>query len=64
MAIDQAYSDMQEQASRDISDNKVEDFVLNAVQQTLGRSGNLDRNIDLFAYGVDSIAAMRVRGHL
>ena len=62
--IQAAYAEQDLAVADDISDDRVEECVLEIVGQTLGRSEHLDVNTDLFAYGVDSIAAMRIRGRL
>ncbi|KZT08698.1 L-aminoadipate-semialdehyde dehydrogenase [Laetiporus sulphureus 93-53] len=47
----------------DLSDSELEDFILNAIAQTLGalRAANLTKTTDLFAFGVDSLQATRIR---
>ncbi|KAJ7695061.1 L-aminoadipate-semialdehyde dehydrogenase [Mycena rosella] len=42
---------------------ELEDFILNAIVKALGpaKSANLDRTVDLFAFGVDSLQGTRIR---
>ncbi|KAJ6624936.1 L-aminoadipate-semialdehyde dehydrogenase [Mycena sp. CBHHK59/15] len=42
---------------------ELEDFILDAIAKTLGpaKSANLDRQVDLFAFGVDSLQGTRIR---
>ncbi|KAJ7493419.1 L-aminoadipate-semialdehyde dehydrogenase [Mycena galericulata] len=42
---------------------ELEDFILNAIVKTLGptRSANINRKVDLFAFGVDSLQGTRIR---
>ena len=62
--IEAAYAEKDSAVADEISDDQIGEHILDVVKQTLGRSQNLDEDTDLFAYGVDSIAAMRIRGRL
>jgi hypothetical protein len=41
----------------------MEEFILNAIVKALGpaKSANIDRTVDLFAFGVDSLQGTRIR---
>lgn len=47
----------------DLSRPELEDFIFNAITQTLGASkaAKLTKASDLFAFGVDSLQATRIR---
>jgi acyl-CoA synthetase (AMP-forming)/AMP-acid ligase II/acyl carrier protein len=62
--IEAAYAEKEVDGADRVTDEEIEGRVLEIVELTLGRSEKLDRNTDLFSYGVDSIAAMRIRGRL
>lgn len=63
-ASENAYQQSNGETTKDIPDEELENIVLKAVQLSTGRSIGLDTNTDLFAYGVDSIACMQIRGRL
>lgn len=47
----------------DLPQSELEDFILNAITQTLGstKAAKLTKTSDLFAFGVDSLQATRIR---
>jgi thioester reductase-like protein len=62
--IDQSYTSQGSDEGADVQDKDVPKYLMNMVQSVTSQSHALDENIDLFSYGVDSIACMQLRTRL
>ncbi|KAF2645815.1 acetyl-CoA synthetase-like protein [Massarina eburnea CBS 473.64] len=62
--IDSAYDTSHATNGKDIKDGDVSRHLISAIQEMVPNSMPLEEDIDLFSYGVDSIACMRLRNHL
>jgi thioester reductase-like protein len=59
--IEQAYTKLSLTDGELVEDHRVSSAVLQIVASAVGRDDGLDENIDLFSYGVDSVACVQIR---
>lgn len=62
--IDAAYGNQQQQESKDVTDEEIPQYLTDIVQSMTQSPKPPVEDTDLFSYGVDSIACMRLRSHL
>ena len=62
--IDAAYGNQQDQESKDVTDEELPRYLANLVQSMTQSPESPAQDTDLFSYGVDSIACMRLRSHI
>lgn len=62
--INGAYESLDLNEAGEVPDEELAKFLTGLVHTMTSQSGQLTDDMDLFAYGVDSIACMQLRGHL
>ncbi|KAI4642096.1 putative NRPS-like protein biosynthetic cluster [Alternaria ventricosa] len=63
-AINSAYGSQDSDSSLEVSDDDVPQHLIGLIQSMTGQTAELNKDIDLFSYGVDSIACMQLRTRL
>ena len=63
-AIESAYDTQGEEKSIDVKDGELSHYLTGLIQSITSQSAELTEDVDLFSYGVDSIACMRLRNQL
>lgn len=62
--IDIAYESQDGEDNPDVTDEDLPQYLTGLIQQMTGQSKELNGDVDLFSYGVDSIACMQLRTRL
>lgn len=62
--INRAYEDQDSSQSVDVSDEELPQYLKQLIQSITSQSADLTDDMDLFSYGVDSIACMQLRSRL
>lgn len=62
--INRAYDGYESTGSTEVADGDLTKHFTRLVQDMTSQSGELSEDIDLFSYGVDSIACMQLRNHI
>jgi thioester reductase-like protein len=62
--IDSAYGSQESNSSPEVSDEDLSHHLIGLIQSVTGQKAELNDNMDLFSYGVDSIACMQLRTRL
>jgi thioester reductase-like protein len=62
--INSAYGSQDSGAASDVSDEDLPQYLIGLIKSMTGQTGELEEDMDLFSYGVDSIACMQLRTRL
>jgi thioester reductase-like protein len=62
--INSAYGSQDSGAASDVSDEDLPQYLIGLIKSMTGQTGELKEDMDLFSYGVDSIACMQLRTRL
>jgi thioester reductase-like protein len=62
--IDRAYEDQDSNQTVDVTDKELPQYLKQLIQSITSQSADLTDDMDLFSYGVDSIACMQLRSRL
>ncbi len=62
--IESAYGSQESNSSPEVSDEDLSHHLIGLIQSITGQKAELNDNMDLFSYGVDSIACMQLRTRL
>ncbi|KAL1793095.1 hypothetical protein ACET3X_008077 [Alternaria dauci] len=62
--INSAYGSQDSDSSPDVSDKDLPQHLIGLIQSMTGQTAELNEDMDLFSYGVDSIACMQLRTRL
>jgi thioester reductase-like protein len=62
--INSAYSSQESDSTPEVSDEDLPNHLISLIQSMTGQTGDLNEDMDLFSYGVDSIACMQLRTRL
>ncbi|KAF1943444.1 hypothetical protein EJ02DRAFT_510963 [Clathrospora elynae] len=62
--INSAYDSQESEEAPQVKDEELSQHLINLIQTMTGQSAHMNEDVDLFSYGVDSIACMQLRMRL